>query len=87
MSRNGRFGEAVGCLYAVWVAGATSLLLVFNGSLTLLIIRSLADAGHAWADRADVAQLLLLTTPVLLVVAEWKLVDRLSRLLNLGRTH
>ncbi len=72
-------GSAAGCLYGLVVAVVTGAMLFINGSIVLVFVKALAQSGSALASRKDVAQLLLLTVPVVMVVVEWKLIDYLWR--------
>lgn len=66
---------AAGCLYSLAVAIVTGMLLLVNGSLVLVFVKAMARSGSTIASRPDVAQFLLLSIPVVMVVFEWKLID------------
>ena len=72
-------GFAAGCLYALMIAETTGAMLFINGSIVLVFVSALAQSGYAIAAREDIAQLLLLAVPVVMVVVEWKLIDYVWR--------
>jgi hypothetical protein len=60
----------------------TAMLLLVNGSLTLILIESLVDAGPDWIYRKGLMQFALFTFPLFMVVAEWIIWDFGRRLLS-----
>ena len=61
------------------IAVTTGAMLFVNGSIVLVFVSALAQSGYAIAAREDIAQLLLLAVPVVMVVVEWKLIDYVWR--------
>ena len=70
---------AAGCLYALLIAVVTAALLLVNGSIVLVMVQAFAQSGFALAARKDLAQVLLLALPVLMVVVQWKLIEYVFR--------
>jgi hypothetical protein len=62
-------------MYGLAVATITGALLFVNGSVVLVFVKAFARSGSTIASRPDVAQFLLLSIPVVMVVVEWKLID------------
>jgi len=57
----------------------TGLLLFINGAIVLLFVRAMVQSGTSLFSRSDIAQLLLLAVPVVMVVVQWKMIDYVRR--------
>lgn len=68
---------AAGCVIALASALATSILLFLNGALVLAVLTAFADRGPAWVSNPQLMQFCLFTLPVVLVVAQWMMIDYL----------
>jgi hypothetical protein len=68
-----------GCLLAFLSASVTGVMLFVNGSLIWAMLSVLGSQGFSWAVKPEVSQFLLFLLPVLLCLAQWKLVDYLRR--------
>jgi len=68
-------GATAGCLYGISIATVTGLLLFINGAIVLVFVRALVQSETSLLSRPDVAQLLLLSVPVVMVVFQWKMID------------
>ena len=66
-------GIASGLLSAV----ATAFLLLINGSLTLVVLGSVATSTPTWLVREGFLQFILFLTPLVMVVIEWMVWDAL----------
>lgn len=81
---------ASGCVVALSSALLTCLLLFINGSLVWALLSALAKSGPSWLARPESSQFLLFLVPVLLVVAEWMMIDyvrtRFSRRVDTDET-
>ncbi len=64
-----------GCVMAIGSALLTCLLLYINGSLVMAVLTALARSGPAWASKPEFSQFVLFLVPVLLVIAEWMMID------------
>lgn len=64
-----------GCLTAFFSAAVTGFLLFINGSLVMAVLTALARSGPSWAGEPKFSQFMLFSIPVLLVVAEWMMID------------
>ena len=64
-----------GCVLAFGSAILTCLLLYVNGSLVMAVLAALARSGPSWASRPEFSQFMLFLLPVLMVVAEWIMID------------
>ncbi len=72
---------AGGCLIAFASAMLTGVMLVINGSFVWALLSVFTKTGPAWATKPEFSQFILFLFPVLLVVAEWMMIDYLrSRL-------
>lgn len=70
---------ASGCLYAVYVVGLSAGMLFVNALFCLSIYPTLPKPDdEQWASR--VGQLFFFTVPLIMLVIEWHLLDRLQRL-------
>ena len=66
---------AGGCVIAFSSALLTCLMLFINGSLVWAILSAFTKSGASWASRPEVSQFVLFSFPVLLVIAEWMMID------------
>ena len=66
---------AGGCLIALASALLTCLMLFINGSFVWALLSLFAKTAPSWATKPEFAQFALLLFPVLLVVAEWMMID------------
>ncbi len=86
MESQSRFGGVVPCiLYGSYVISVSGLMLVINAVLCLSAHSALMLFGPAWLTENPVvapraAQLFFFIVPVLLMVVEWNLVDRIYNL-------
>ena len=64
-----------GCVMAIGSALLTCLLLYINGSLVMAVLTALARSGPAWTSKPEFSQFVLFLVPVLLVIAEWMMID------------
>jgi hypothetical protein len=64
-----------GCLIACASALLTGFMLFINGSFVLALLSVLSKVGPAWTNRAEFSQFLLFIMPVLLVIAQWMMID------------
>ncbi|MEM6978717.1 MAG: hypothetical protein AAF539_03550 [Planctomycetota bacterium] len=64
-----------GCLTTLGSALISCVLLVINGALVLATITASTAAGAVWLEQINVAQFLLFTLPVALLVIEWMMID------------
>jgi len=64
-----------GCVMAFASALLTCLMLFINGSLVMAVLTALARSGPSWTSRPEFSQFMLFIVPVLLVVAEWIMID------------
>ena len=70
-----RSGAAVGCLFSLGSALLTCLLLFLNGSLVMAVLSVISRSIGPWALQPGIMQFLLLAIPVLMTLAEWKMID------------
>ena len=80
--RSGFFAILGGASSAFFSALLTALLLLVNGSVTLILMGSLVDAGPDWIHREGLLQFVLFTFPLVMVVAQWKVLDFVRGLLT-----
>ena len=66
---------AGGCLIAFVSALVTCLMLFINGSFVWAILTALTKSGLTWMSKPEVSQFVLFVFPVLLVIAEWMMID------------
>lgn len=64
-----------GCLSAFASAALTGFLLFVNGSLVMAVLTAFSRTGPSWASKPEFSQFMLFAIPVLLVVAEWMMID------------
>jgi hypothetical protein len=62
-------------LFGLLIATFTAALLLINGWLVWLAVKTAARSGSPMLARPDVAQLLLFSVPLVMVVVEWKVID------------
>ena len=70
-----RSGAAVGCVLSLGSALLTCLLLFLNGSLVMAVLSVISRSAGPWARQPGIMQFLLLAIPVLMTLAEWKMID------------
>lgn len=68
-------GIGPGCLYAATSTAVTCVLLFINGSMVTAIYSAAAETGPAVMHDPRLIQFVLFVGPVLLVVAEWMMID------------
>ncbi|PAY20651.1 hypothetical protein CKO51_05000 [Rhodopirellula sp. SM50] len=66
---------------ALCFAFFTTLLLLVNGTATLVLFGALVDSDPSWADRKGVMQFGLFALPLAMLVVEWLIWDVLCGLL------
>jgi len=71
-----------GTVSAFSMAVVTGFLLLVNGSFVLVFLHSISETGPAWIRREDVLQFALFVVPLLMVVAQWMIWDRVRGLLS-----
>ncbi|MGI9473563.1 MAG: hypothetical protein ACR2NZ_18620 [Rubripirellula sp.] len=64
-----------GCVMAIGSALLTCLMLYINGSLVMAVLTAMARSGPAWASNPQFSQFMLFLVPVILVIAEWTMID------------
>ncbi|MDV6031060.1 MAG: hypothetical protein F9B45_13340 [Phycisphaera sp. RhM] len=69
---------------ALCFAFFTTLLLLVNGTATLVLLGVLVDSDPSWADRKGLMQFGLFALPLAMLVAEWLVWDFLCGLLRRG---
>ncbi len=72
---NERSTITAGCVMAFASAVLTCVMLFINGSLVLAILTAISRSGPSWASKPEFSQFMLFIIPVLLVVAEWMMID------------
>lgn len=78
---NAASGIGPGCLFAATSTVVTCMLLFINGSMVTAIYSAVAETGPAVMHDPRLIQFVLFVGPVLLVVAQWVMIDYvLSRL-------
>jgi hypothetical protein len=75
------------CVYATYVVGMSALMLVLNSVLCLSAHSALTLFGPEWlmknpAVQPRASQMFYFVAPVLLMVVEWNLLDRIQRLFS-----
>lgn len=80
--RSGFYAILGGASSAFLSALLTALLLLVNGSLTLILMESLVDAGPDWIYRKGLMQFALFTFPLFMVVVQWIVWDFVRGLLT-----
>ena len=83
--RSGFFAIAGGATTAFVSAILTTLLLLFNGSITLIVLGAFADDRPDWLNRQGLLQFALFTLPLVMLVIEWMIWDFLCGLLSRER--
>lgn len=66
-----------GCVMALGSALLTCLMLFVNGSLVMAILTAIASSGPTWLSKPEFSQFMLFLVPVLMVIAEWMMIDYL----------
>ena len=75
-----------GCGFLLLTCIITCLLLLLNGILVTTLYNWFSPLGPDWLEREKVRQFALFVAPVLLILAEWWLVDFLvDRIAGLAR--
>lgn len=64
-----------GCFFAVASAAVTCMLLFINGSMVTAVYSAAAETGPAVMEDPRLIQFALFVGPVLLVVAQWVMID------------
>lgn len=70
-----RGSVAAGCAVAMVSALVTCFMLFINGSFVWALLSALANSGPSWASKPELSQFLLFLLPVLMVIAEWIMID------------
>lgn len=70
-----------GCLYATFVVSVSVGLLLVNALLCLTIYAAIPKSGNE-ALTSRLGQLFFFIAPVLLLLVQWNLLDRLQRLFS-----
>ena len=70
-----------GCLYATFVVSVSVSLLLVNALLCLTIYGAIPMSGSE-ALTSRLGQLFFFVAPILLLLVQWNLLDRLQRLFN-----
>lgn len=81
VSRSGFFAIIGGTTSALLSALVSAVLLLVNGSVTLVLLGSLVDAEPEWFHGPGLLQFALFTLPLVMLVAEWMAWDFFSGLL------
>lgn len=66
---------AAGCLLAIGSAVLTCVLLFINGSLVMAVLTAITQTGPSWIRGPEFSQFILFTVPVVMVVAQWMMID------------
>ncbi len=66
---------AGGCLIAFASAMLTGAMLFINGAFVWAILSVVTKAGPSWVSKPELSQFVLFVFPVLLVIAEWMMID------------
>lgn len=69
-------------LHALAIACVTSLLLLINGSLVLMLLKAFSRSTPEWLQGPSLLQFILFTIPVIMVVAQWMMWDALRGLFS-----
>ena len=72
-----RFSTGDGCGFLVATCFVTCCFLAINGTLARVAFLWLAPLGPDWIRRPRAEQVIMFAAPLLMVVAEWWLVDRI----------
>jgi hypothetical protein len=75
------------CMYAAYVVGVSALMLILNSVLCLSAHSALSLFGPEWLMKNPVvqpraSQMFYFLAPVILMVVEWNLLDRIQRLFS-----
>lgn len=68
-----------GCSYAIFVIGVSAVMLLVNALFCLAIYSALPKSGNEQIA-SRIGQLFYFIVPVLLMIVEWNVLDRLGRL-------
>lgn len=68
-------GLGPGCLFAGTSTAMTCMLLFINGSMVTAVYSAVAETGPAIMQDPRLLQFVLFVGPVLLVVAQWVMID------------
>jgi hypothetical protein len=83
--RNNKSTERDGCGYLLIACLAISVLLALNGVIVAVVFNWVTSQGGHWVQHSKVAQAFVFMAPVLLMFAEWWLVDLFFGRRLLGR--
>jgi hypothetical protein len=64
-----------GCVTTFASALLTCLMLFINGSVVMAVLTAISRSGPSWASKPEFSQFMLFIVPVMLVVAEWMMID------------
>lgn len=64
-----------GCALGIGSALVTCVMLFINGSLVMAVLSAIARSGPSWASNPAFSQFLLFTVPLILVIAQWMMID------------
>ncbi|MCA9132145.1 MAG: hypothetical protein KDA45_03290 [Planctomycetales bacterium] len=78
-AQRSRRSTVSGCFYALLVIAISVAMLMVNALLCLTIYAAIPKSGDEQVV-ARIGQLFFFVAPVLLVIVEWDLLDRLQRL-------
>lgn len=76
------FAGRDGCGYLITTCFFTCLFLLINGRLAFLAYRWLAPSGPHFVQQPRFAQFVLFLAPVLMLVIEWYVADRVVQQLS-----
>jgi len=77
----------LGCAATIVSVSITCVLLFFNASFVIALIKLFEPILPLWARAAGATQFLLFLIPVLLLVAEWVLIDYVRSRFRATRQH
>lgn len=69
--------QASGCLLLALSALLSCGMLFLNGGVTMALINAAGERGYGWVNDDRITQFLVLVSPVLLLVAQWWMIDYL----------
>lgn len=79
--QSGFFALLGGAVSALWSAVVAAVMLLINGSITVIVLGALTDANPEWSDRKGVLQFGLFLIPLAMLLAEWVIWDFVRGLL------
>ncbi|TWU43319.1 hypothetical protein Q31b_23580 [Novipirellula aureliae] len=82
-----RADVALGCAATILSVAITCVLLFFNASFVMALIKLLEPVLPIWARTAGATQFLLFLIPVILLVAEWMLIDFIRSRFRVTKPH